>query len=92
MKPIESTWEARGRNVTTTEGTIVLEGWAQPPEGIDAEASAKLAAEAPLMARMLASCEWGGARGCLACTGYPDAGHDPDCTWLALMRRIGERS
>ncbi len=68
------------------------------------EARARLAACAPEMARLLLEKEWGSfdemsnampghpVSSCMSCTANmlePD--HDPDCRWLALMKKAGLR-
>jgi hypothetical protein len=117
VKPIEETWIADDcaglyLRTLTGEGRLDVENmpglgefWNaddMTPEAtaIDA-ARAKLAAEAPLMARMLLAKEWSDDGTCDECGGWehPEAspsdevvGHRVDCAWLKLMRRLGERS
>jgi hypothetical protein len=105
MNPIDETWEARSYVLVVTnreDAPYIIGRFAQWEPDIDhEEARAKLAAEAPLMARMLRSLEWvgdgGGTPVCGSCNiakygpGLIENEHYPDCAWLALMRRIGER-
>jgi hypothetical protein len=91
-KPIDETWEAT-RNAL---GIAALHAFPAARftvrDGQDEE-RAKLAAEAPAMARMLLAAEHVGDPYpyCTWCKSNSLWPHEADCPWLALMRRIGER-
>lgn len=96
-KAIEETWAMHPEctQIVTAGGDCV---WAS--EGYDGDAERmKLAACGPEMARMLLALEWdepGDGGICRVCSGrkWTDGlpkEHEPDCAWLALMRKAGVR-
>ncbi len=103
MKPHEETWEVfeankgfpafAARTRTIAEGAYevrVFESLSGEDDDIE---RAKLAAQAPAMARLLLKIEWnGGAQGdsgmCPSCFQFPTK-HAPDCELATVLRAAG---
>lgn len=96
MKPHEETWrvdlsDSGVFRVDTTEGErVAIVG--------DSRERAKLAAQAPAMARLLLKLEWEaedetGLLFCATCAGQPQdqggSGHRKGCEWRAVLRDAG---
>jgi hypothetical protein len=96
-RPIDETWSTNDGDVLTgpAEGCERLSYIRHASWGPgDVEARARLAAQAPAMARLLLEMEWGGSCDCPSChrcqyDDKPEDTHAPDCELVAVLRSAG---
>lgn len=101
-KPWEETW-APGNGVlhTGTTRIAVFEPVDRAEVSVEQKARARLAAQAPAMARLLMALEWGGSgfrdegnvrrywRACPTCFAHRGTPHTADCVLVAVLRAAG---
>jgi len=103
----EERWEKLGRSVCAEYGPLRGRRLAEFDYCLDGDACvgrARLAATAPDMARLLLSTEWVSTEHdegstpdqCASCGAFrmdtqSFGAHEPDCQWLAVMRKAGIR-
>lgn len=93
-RPWEETWSFADRGMNPAAGARLYsdnhdEEWATT-WGEESRDRAKLAAQAPAMARLLLSDSMWHHAECVACYGHRhQGGHEPDCAIVAVLKAAG---